>query len=263
MTTWNHNFFEKFDADKIIDSMMASDKWPKNKYFGKTKDQIKLLWNQNRDQAAEMGTCLHYMIEMFMNMIPNHHTDHQHSLEQNETTLGDILDFYQSNTNFIHPLLLHPTLSEKYSGKDGIFLEWFYFLTFANAHRDLIPYRTEWTIYDEEIKLSGSIDMVFKDQKGAYHIFDWKRSKEIIKTNGWNKFAIHPSIDHIPDTNYWHYCLQLNTYKAILQRKYNITINDLYLVCLHPENKNNSYMKIKVANLQDEVSDLFSHHILK
>jgi hypothetical protein len=103
--------------------------------------------------------------------------------------------------------------------------------------------------------------MVFKDKKGAYHIYDWKRSKEITKSNNWNKFSTNAIIDHIPDTNYWHYCLQLNTYKALLERQYNIKIETLYLVCLHPNNSNGNYQQIKVANLSDEVASLFENRL--
>ena len=35
--------------------MMSSKNWPNNKYYGKTSDEIKQLWEQNRDQAAEAG----------------------------------------------------------------------------------------------------------------------------------------------------------------------------------------------------------------
>ena len=60
-----------------------------------------------------------------------------------------------------------------------------------------------------------------------------------------------------PDTNYWHYSLQLNTYKAILEKNYGKKVTDLYLVCLHPNNNNKSYQRIKVADLQDDVKSLF------
>ena len=72
-----------------------------------------------------------------------------------------------------------------------------------------------------------------------------------------DKWANKECIGHLPDTNYWHYCLQLNTYKAILEEKYGKVVEDLYLVCLHPENKNKNYQRIKVVNLQKEVHDLF------
>lgn len=257
VTTWNHGHFEHFDADKIIASMMASPKWPQNKYYGKSVEEIKSLWDKNRDVAASMGTCMHYMIEMFMNI----------DISKSTTTLGDILDYYYTTISDIsrqttHPLykaLEHPelTYSDDVVNGGGITCEWQYFLNFAENHRHLIPYRTEWTVFDEDLKLSGSIDMLFTDACGNFHIYDWKRSREIVKTNGWNKYSHVECIDHLPDTNYWHYCLQLNTYKGILERKYNIKINDLYLVCLHPENKNKNYLKIKVVDLKNEICDLF------
>ena len=254
VTTWNHKHFEHFNADKIIASMMASPKWPQNKYYGKTVDQIKALWDKNRDIAASMGTYMHYMIEMFMNIqVP----------KLDVATLGDIFDFYSTfekkNINDMKNALEHPELSKNQEIIDegGITCEWDYFLNFVQKHRELIPYRTEWTVFDEELKLSGSIDMLFQDSNGKFHIYDWKRSRDIVKTNGWNKYSHVECINHLPDTNYWHYCLQLNTYKGILERKYNINICDLYLVCLHPQNKNNNYLKIKVANLDDEIKDLF------
>ena len=32
----------------------------------------------------------------------------------------------------------------------------------------------------------------------------------------------------------------------------------MYLVCLHPDNKNKNYQRIKVVDLQEEVKDLFN-----
>ena len=80
-----------------------------------------------------------------------------------------------------------------------------------------------------------------------------------MKTNRGNKFATHPAIEHIPDTNYWHYALQLNIYKYILQSKYNKTVTDLYIIVLHPEAKN--YQRIKLPDLQSEVAELFEERI--
>ena len=66
VTTWNHSHFFPFNADLIIDKMMASKRWPENtKYFGMTKDAIKTLWDKNRDEAASAGTKMHYDI-MFL-----------------------------------------------------------------------------------------------------------------------------------------------------------------------------------------------------
>jgi hypothetical protein len=90
-------------------------------------------------------------------------------------------------------------------------------------------------------------------------IYDWKRCKEITKTNRGGEFATNPIIEHFPDTNYWHYALQLNIYKYILQTKYGKTITDLYLIVLHPDAKN--YQRIKLPNIQSEVDELFKERI--
>ena len=135
-------------------------------------------------------------------------------------------------------------------------VEYDYFLRFHKQHSNLEPYRTEWMIYNKELKLAGSIDMIFKNEDGSLSIYDWKRCKNIKKDNPWQS-AKTECIEHLPDTNFWHYSLQLNTYKAMLESKYDVKVKDLYLVCLHPENKSNTYEKIKVPILKKEIKSLF------
>jgi len=217
VTTWNHLFFEKFNADKIIKKMMNSEKWnSEHKYWNMTPKQIKDSWNKNRDEAASAGTKMHYDIECYYN--------------NNDVSNNSIE--YNYFKNFLKNF---PELNKR-------------------------PYRTEWTVFHEELKLAGSIDMVFEnpeDNGKTLLIYDWKRSKEIVKTNGFDKFGVLPCIEHLPDSNYWHYCLQLNTYKTILESKYDKKISGMFLVCLHPDNKNNNYIRIKVADLSDEIKELF------
>jgi hypothetical protein len=64
-------------------------------------------------------------------------------------------------------------------------------------------------------------------------------------------------ICHLPDSNFWHYALQLNTYKIILERKYEKKIKDLYLVRLHPDTEENNYDLIQLPNLSKEIVELF------
>ena len=55
VTTWNHSHFAHFDADKIITKMMNGKNWkPGYKYYGKTREEIKKMWDDNRDQQPEM-----------------------------------------------------------------------------------------------------------------------------------------------------------------------------------------------------------------
>lgn len=238
VTTWNHAHFEAFDADAIITKMMASKTWATNeKYKGQTREQIKAGWDLNRDQAAAAGTEMHAAIEMFYNRAAE--------MESGAPDAPDAPD--APGTPGLNPDTP----------------EFGYFLNFVRTFGGMLrAYRTEWTVFHEEARISGSIDMVFEnlDQRtgepnGTFSIYDWKRCKEITRHSAFNKWAVTPGLEHLPDTNFWHYSLQLNVYKYILQEKYGKRVTDMYLVCLHPDNSNRDYQRIKVADLHSEVSD--------
>ena len=61
-------------------------------------------------------------------------------------------------------------------------------------------------------------------------------------------------LEHLPDTNYWHYTMQLNVYKWILEKYYNVEVGDLYIVILHPDNT--SYRRMRLNIMEDEVEDM-------
>jgi len=68
VTTWVHSHFPKFDADKVISSMMKGKGWKEgHKYWGMNEEQIKSQWNSNKDNVSLAGTHLHYDIECFNN----------------------------------------------------------------------------------------------------------------------------------------------------------------------------------------------------
>jgi ATP-dependent exoDNAse (exonuclease V) beta subunit len=135
-------------------------------------------------------------------------------------------------------------------------IEYSWFLRFVKDFPELKPYRTEWCVYYEELKLSGSIDMIFENPDGTLQIYDWKRCKEISYDSGFGKAATTPCISHFPDTNFWHYSLQLNIYKRILEVNYGKKVTDLFLVCLHPTSTYNTYDRISVPILEKEIDDL-------
>jgi ATP-dependent exoDNAse (exonuclease V) beta subunit len=111
-------------------------------------------------------------------------------------------------------------------------------------------------IFDEDVRLAGSIDFVCENPDGTLTIYDWKRCKEIKKTNGFGTFARTECIDHLPDTNYWHYALQLNTYKTILERKYAKKVAQMFLVALHPNLP--TFQVYTVPILVKEMDELFA-----
>lgn len=212
-TGFLHAFFPHFDADACIAKMMKSRKWPENKYFGKTAEEIKAQWNANGKEASEAGTAMHLAIEMF-------HNGAEH--------------------------LITPSMKET--------PEWRYFMNFWKDHgADLEPYRTEWEVWSEPHRLAGSIDMIYRRKSdGKIVIYDWKRSKDIKTANDWE--SGYPPLEHLPNCNYWHYTLQLNVYRWFLQTLYGLEVADLYLIVLHPDNKN--YRRIHLNILDQEVADM-------
>lgn len=157
---------------------------------------------------------------------------------------------------------LHADIEHYYNDdpRENESVEYQYFLKFVEEN-NLTPYRTEWNVYDEELEMAGSIDMLFEKPDGTLIICDWKRCKKIEKSNTYNKFSKNKSICHIPDLNFWHYSLQLNTYKAILERNYNKKVSDMFLICLHPDNFNSSYLKYDVGDLSSVVDTLFNERL--
>jgi len=211
VTTLIHSFFQEFNPDEIIDKMMASPNWPKSKYYGKSKEEIKKGWEDNGNEQSSKGTKMHLDIENFYNNI---------TVENDSKEYG-------------------------------------HFLKYFDMHKNLDAYRTEWEVYEETLKLAGSIDMLYQDENGDFHICDWKRSKGIKKENKFQKGK--SPLQHLDDCNFWHYSLQLNIYRKLLKLNYGIDVKSMFLVQLHPNYL--TYNKYECPILDREVDLIFAQRI--
>ena len=158
---------------------------------------------------------------------------------------------------------MHKAIEDFYNGKSTLeelkeSPDLQYFLNFyKDIGHTLKPYRSEWMIFDDQLKLAGSIDFVTENEDGTLNLWDWKRSREIRRDTKWQR-GLTP-VNHLPDTNYYHYSLQLNLYKAILENNYNKTVNQLALVVMHPDQ--DDYEVIVVPNLAKEICAILNHRI--
>lgn len=110
---------------------------------------------------------------------------------------------------------------------------------------------TELKIFSLKYKLAGTIDaLLFKNN--IITIIDWKTNEKIDKKSYGNKVGCTEETKDIPDSNYWHYALQLNFYKKILEEEYGIIINELQLIHL----KNDSYDIISIPFMEDVVNKM-------
>ena len=76
------------------------------------------------------------------------------------------------------------------------------------------PFRTELSMFHCGLHVAGQADLLCVDEKGGVVIVDWKRSKRITR-HGWKHMKA--PLAHLPDANYYHYALQLNLYRYILE----------------------------------------------
>jgi ATP-dependent exoDNAse (exonuclease V) beta subunit len=211
-TGFVHAFFPHFDPDVALKAMRKSAKWATNPLNTKTDEEIKAIWSDSGKEASGKGTAMHLAIEQHLN----------------------------GATDQIPPEVMETP-------------EWKYYMNFYRDIKDsLEPYRTEWEVWDEEHKLTGSIDMIFKRKDGDFAVYDWKRSKEIKMENKWDT-GLGP-MSHLPNSNYWHYTLQLNVYRWFLQKHYGLKVTELAIVIFHPNNSNYQIFKLNI--LDDEIEDM-------
>ena len=132
------------------------------------------------------------------------------------------------------------------------------FEQFLTLHEDVIqdhqvPFRTELSVYSKGLNVAGQIDAVFKQVDGTFALWDWKRSK-ILHCD--SRSPMKQPLDHLPDVNTWHYFLQLNIYRHILQEDYDLPVSDMYLGVFHPSRS--QPLCVRVPLMHDEMQLLFS-----
>jgi hypothetical protein len=115
-------------------------------------------------------------------------------------------------------------------------LEFFNFLTVEIIPRGWKPYRTEWSIFDEDHMIAGQIDSLWIDPStGSLHMIDWKRCAKPLNPNDgerFNRFGRVPC-DFLVDNSFGHYAVQQNLYAAILRDSYGMKLSSMWLVQLH------------------------------
>jgi ATP-dependent exoDNAse (exonuclease V) beta subunit len=89
---------------------------------------------------------------------------------------------------------------------------------------------SEVIVYSDKYKLAGTIDVLEEKEEGVYNIIDWKTNEEI-RLEGYKGKTGKNICKDIQDSNYWHYALQLNLYKFILEEN-NIKVELMKLVHL-------------------------------
>ncbi len=202
---------------------------------GCTEGEMLEKWDMAGCMASEAGTFMHKQIENFYD-----------GLE------------YQDEYPF--------TYEGKYQHADthiSLERERHHFMNFRRDH-PFQPHKTEWAIYDEALKIAGTIDMIHKRGE-VFDIYDWKRSGKIVDeagaplTDGFRGQSGINGLESVQDTPYWHYCIQQNLYRHILERNYGITVGNMYLVVMVADMDN--YVKLQVPRMDQAIEVIVRYQL--
>lgn len=285
-TTIIHNFFPKFDGDKVCRKMVSKKSFRNDrrkrqkyeKYFHleeeKMVETIVKDWNKDGKKASDLGSWLHRTIEVHLNRMveefvsENFQGDHKKFREflflpsSSSSLLSKMRVFFLTYIeNRIKPIKNGAKATE--DSEYRIEKELKYFQTYAKkliVEEGYVPFRTEWLIYDTKTKICGSIDAVFyHPEKKIFRMVDWKRSKEI-REYGFRKYGWGP-FDGLQDCNMNHYTLQQLVYRNILLRNYSwnekpFDVEAMYLVVLHPIHETFQEIPLNLL-MQPRVDKLF------
>ena len=124
----------------------------------------------------------------------------------------------------------------------------------------LIAFRTEWCIYASDEQLAGCIDFVARCSQDEVILFDWKRTKDLCGkySNRWANMT--PPVSHLEDCAGNHYRLQLNLYKHIIEKYYNLKVRAMRVVCLHPDREGRGPFVDHVPVMDKEIHAILEAH---
>ena len=210
-----NRFFEPFDSI----GMSKKKAWER----GCNQCEILEEWDCKGAESREIGTFLHAQIESYF---------------AGEPMVGSTRFVYDGE---------YVNVNKTVSIKD----ELQYFNNFL-AENPINPFRTEWRIFDLGLGIAGTIDLLCKNGD-TYEIYDWKRSSKASPDERiWN-YGIN-GLEHIPDISYYHYALQQNLYKYILEKNYGIKVSNMYIVVFHPQYGN--YRKHRIPLMKKEIETI-------
>ena len=212
------HFFEPFDAEAA-----ARRQW--ERYHIPVEESL-TKWKRIGCLASEVGTFMHEQTE--------------HYFQQG---------FFDTEYTFC------------FQGKEeqvSIEKEKQHFLHFIEDYK-IKPYRQEWPVYDTELNIAGTIDLICQEADGTFTIYDWKRSGKVVNPLGQpivTGFGGRMSRNgiNLPDTAFYHYCLQQNLYRYMLEHHYGIRVRAMNLVVLCPDYP--TYYVAQVPRMEEVISQV-------
>ncbi|MBR5747898.1 MAG: hypothetical protein IKY01_03815 [Prevotella sp.] len=213
-------FFEEFDAQAAARRQFER--------YGTPIEETLKKWERTGKMAREVGTFVHEQTESYFR----------------DGTFATACPFtFEDQTEMV-----------------SIEKERQYFLRFVSDY-NIHPYRQEWPVYDTGLNIAGTIDMVCRRADGEFTIYDWKRSSKVVNIFGQpvvEAFGGKRSFNGIslPDTPFYHYCIQQNLYRYMLEAHYGVKVKAMNLVVLCADYS--SYVVVNVPKMDEVVQQIIA-----
>lgn len=236
--------------------------------LGVSEADIREQWKLNGALESFKGTFLHKQAELYMQSLGKQQllTGRKHVplrvlLAEEETTRAareaaspaNVMRLVAPHTS--PELWDHPAMQEFLAAqlRPGWSTEYLKFEAWLRSHPELTPFRSEWSIYDEEEVLAGQIDSLWLDTgcDNALVMADWKRAKHRLESDpaaqqkqafraerGMSSCAASSKpgpCAGMYNCDYNHYLAQQNLYAYFLARHYDLHVSRVFLVQCHPE----------------------------
>jgi ATP-dependent exoDNAse (exonuclease V) beta subunit (contains helicase and exonuclease domains) len=198
VTSWVAQYKQPFDKDKWSNYVAERD--------GKPVADVLAEWDAKRDRSCDVGHHVHTHIENCLNDARD-------------------LDHFPMRPE-----------SNEYAGYISAFYGW---LAKYGTHLRRPTLEPERMVCWPDAKLAGTIDLacelnsVFDSNKSLFGLIDWKTNEKITQTNAYERMK--PPFEDLPDCNWSHYCLQLNLYRIILMKAYDLDVRFMRLIHLRPD----------------------------
>lgn len=195
-----------------------------SKYTGLSVSEIESMW----DTMTQRGTEMHNLFEICI-----------------DTHIRGMRDFFDDVENSERNRLpcWNPNDVKKWAS-DECDLEFKYLINFLKDHPNLIPIGTEVKMFDDELRVGGTCDVLFvKKEEGSddlkYVLVDYKRCSKIYNFHqNYKKFWTHEKLSHFPACNLAKYFIQLCFYKRLFENHMGVIVDEMMILNIHPSQKN-------------------------
>ncbi len=133
---------------------------------------------------------------------------------------------------------------------------------FYNDYKDRLEHLAdEYVIGSDEYDIASAIDHLFINKlTGGLVLVDYKTNVDIYKNDKYAKNMKVP-LQHLKDTVYNHYAIQLSIYKFIVEKYTDLKIEEMFIVWFSENNDN--YEIIEIPYLKNEVELILENRRVK